>query len=145
MYFWRSILYWVSLVWRTLSRKFTSFRRKRKREDARHEDCDPNTSAIKTNVCLSEQSKLKVIACKSGKNENSSCNNSVTGTNCTGGKSLSRIFGSFRQSFRQVKNGDELEDNCKVQWFKRDFRDTGNLDWLIPVVDLSCYSEQFLI
>jgi len=103
----------IKTVQRTLSRKFTSFRRKRKREDARHEDCDPNTSAIKTNVCLSEQSKLKVIACKSGKNENSSCNNSVTGTNCTGGKSLSRIFGSFRQSFRQVKNGDELEDNCK--------------------------------
>jgi len=55
----------IKSVHRTLSRKFTSFRRKSKKEDASHEHCDPNTSAIKTNVCLSEQSKLKVIAFKS--------------------------------------------------------------------------------
>ena len=113
----------IKSVQKTLSRKFSSLRRKRKKEEVSHnKNCDnnDNKSAIKDSIATGvndncDDSKLNYFSCheirKTTRTRKSS-NCSVTATNCTGGKSLSRIFGSFRQSFRQAKS-DESENTLR--------------------------------
>ena len=113
----------IKSVQKTLSRKFSSLRRKRKKEEVSHnKNCDnnDNKSAIKDSIATGvndncNDSKLNYFPCheirKTTRTRKSS-NCSVTATNCTGGKSLSRIFGSFRQSFRQAKS-DESENTLR--------------------------------
>jgi len=102
-------------VQRTLSRKFSTLRRKRKKEDGPYFDkhCDNEPSAIDAGAsCIRTEEPARVT-----RNRNSSHNSncSLVANNCTGGKSLSRIFGSFRQSFRQGRGekSDEHENTAK--------------------------------
>lgn len=115
----------IKSVQKTLSRKFSSLRRKRKKEDVSShiKNCDnnDNKSAIKDSIATGvnddncDDSKLNYFSCheirKTTRTRKSS-NCSVTANTCTGGKSLSRIFGSFRQSFRQAKS-DESENTLR--------------------------------
>ena len=101
----------IKSVQRTLSRKFSTLRRKRKKEDGPYFDkhCDDEPSAIDAPHA---EEPVRVTR-KRNSSINSNC--SLVANNCTGGKSLSRIFGSFRQSFRRGQGGktDEHENTAK--------------------------------
>ena len=121
----------IRSVRRTLSRKFSSLRhrRKRKKEDGgshqQQQDtnyCDNEPSAITGDTSAAHSSKVRSSDgsrikrhtkhhdssnCYTTGSEDESAAEEDTATNCyggTGGKSLSRIFGSFRHSFRQGKS-----------------------------------------
>lgn len=105
----------IKSVQRTLSRKFSTLRRKRKKEDGPYCDkhCDNEPSAIDDPTTDTGAAKPVHVTRKRTSSNNSNC--SLVANNCTGGRSLSRIFGSFRQSFRlgQGEKTDEQENTAK--------------------------------
>ena len=121
----------IKSVQRSLSRKFSTLRRKRKKEDGPYSDkhCDNDEpSAIDDEACSrpirgqypghvtspDQSEEPGRVTRKRTSSNNSNC--SLVANNCTGGKSLSRIFGSFRQSFRLgqgAKPDDEHENADK--------------------------------
>ena len=135
----------IRSVRRTLSRKFSSLRhrRKRKKEDGGSQQqqqqqdtnyCDNEPSAITGDTSAAHSSKVRSSDgsrikrhtkhhdssnCYTTGSEDESAAEEDTATNCyggTGGKSLSRIFGSFRHSFRHGKSDDRAgsgKPGCK--------------------------------
>ena len=142
----------IKSVQRTLSRKFSTLRRrKRKREDGPYHDkqCDNEPSAIDAPAAggprcerVGDSTRLKVPASVTKKrNSSNNSNCSLAATNCTGGASLSRIFGSFRQSFRHGGKSDEEQENTDKDGAK--LADQSHEETVISGRDSAYFSTTF--